>query len=83
MFIFLRKMYFSILIEKDYYQMFIVNLCLIMRKYHIHKQKWAKGKPNLLLFQIDMKHYIELLLGMKNSKAKRTRSICESLALFV
>ncbi len=62
---------------------FIVNLCLIMGKYHIHKQKWAKGKPNLLLFQIDMNHYIELLLGLKNSKAKRTRSICESFALFV
>ncbi len=62
---------------------FIVNLCLIMGKYHIHKQKWAKGKPNLLLFQIDMKHYIELLLGLKNSKAKHTRSICESFALFV
>ncbi len=82
MFIYLRKMYFYILIEKDYYQMFIVNICLIMGKYHIHKQKWAKGKPNLLLFQIDMKHYIELL-GLKNSKAKRTRSICESFALFV
>jgi len=24
---------------------FVVNLCLIMGKYHIHKQKWAKGKP--------------------------------------
>lgn len=24
---------------------FIVNLCLIMGKYHIHKQKWVKGKP--------------------------------------
>ncbi len=54
-----------------------------MGKYHIHKQKWAKGKPNLLLFQIDMKHYIELLLGLKNSKAQRTRSICESFALSV
>ncbi len=62
---------------------FIVNLCLIMGTYHIHKQKWAKGKPNLLLFQIDMKHYIKLLLGLKNSKAKCTRSICESFALFV
>ncbi len=29
---------------------FIVNLCLIMGKYHIHKQKWAKGKPNLFYF---------------------------------
>jgi len=54
-----------------------------MGKYHIQKQKWAKGKPNLLLFQIDMKHYIELLLGLKNSKTKRTRSICESFELFV
>ncbi len=62
---------------------FIVNLCLIMGKYHIHKQKRAEGKPNLLLFQIDMKHYIELLLGLKNSKAQRTRSICESLALCI
>ncbi len=62
---------------------FIVNLCLIMGKYHTHKQKWAKGKPNLLLFQIDKKHNIELLLGLKNSKAKHTRSICESFALFV
>ncbi len=62
---------------------FIINLCLIVGKYHIHKQKWAKGKPNLLLFQIDMKHYIELLLGLKNSKAQRTRSKCESLALIV
>ncbi len=50
---------------------------------YIHKQKWAKGKPIFLLFQIDMKHYIELLLGLKNSKAKRTRSICESFTLFV
>ncbi len=62
---------------------FIINLCLIMGKYHRHKQKWAKEKPNLLLFLIDMKHYIELLLGLKNSKAQRTRSICESFALIV
>ncbi len=47
---------------------FIVNLCLIMGKYHIHKQKWTKGKLNFLLFQIDMKHYIELLLGLKNKQ---------------
>ncbi len=44
-------------------------------------RKWAKRRD--MLFQIDMKHYIELLLGLKNSKAKRTRSICESFALFV
>ncbi len=42
-----------------------------------------RTEPNLLLFQIDMKHYIELLLGLKNGKAKRTRSICESFVLFV
>lgn len=62
---------------------FVVNLLLIMGKYHIHKQKWAKGKPNFLLFQIDMKHYVELLLGLKNNKAKRTRSLCEAFTLFV
>jgi len=50
-------MSFFILIDKVYLQMwplrqslspnvaFVVNLCLIMGKYHIHKQKWAKGKP--------------------------------------
>ncbi len=63
MFIFLRKMYFN-RERLPPNVSFIVNLCLIMGKYHRHKQKWAKGKPNLLLFQIDMKHYIELLLGL-------------------
>ncbi len=29
---------------------FIVNLCLIMGKYHIHKQKRAKGKPIFCYF---------------------------------
>lgn len=28
----------------------IVNLCLFMGKYHVHKQKWAKGKPNFLKY---------------------------------
>jgi len=32
---------------------FVVNLCLIMGKYHIHKQKWAKGKPNFFFFNSD------------------------------
>ncbi len=58
---------------------FIVNICLIMGKHHIHKQKWTKRKLNFLLFQIDMKHYIELQLGLKNSMWM----ICESFMLFV
>jgi len=27
-------------------------------EYHLHKQKWANNKPNIMLFKIELKHYI-------------------------
>jgi len=30
-------------------------------EYHLHKQKWANNKPNIMLFKIELKHYIEAI----------------------
>lgn len=53
-----------------------------MGKYQIHKQKCVQGKPNFFLFQIEMKNYIELMLGLKNIKASQRYLVCFALMLF-
>jgi len=41
------------LVEKDYHQKW-----LLLSLFDYWEQIWAKGKPNFLLAQIDMKNYI-------------------------
>ncbi len=35
-------------IEKD--KVYIIQLLVVMGKFHIHKMKWSGGKPNFFLF---------------------------------
>ncbi len=37
----------------------------------MHIRKWSNNNPNVTLFIIELKHYIEALNDLRNKKAKR------------
>ena len=48
--------------DKD---LFLVNLFLLLGKYHLHKSKWTPKKPNYHEFKIEIKNYMQLLKNME------------------
>lgn len=55
---------------------FIMQLFILFRKYHIHKNKWALSKPLFLHFY---KLYINFLEQTKTKKARKTCNILKAL----
>ena len=53
-------------------ELFLLNLLLILGKYHLHKSKWTPQKPNYYEFKIEIKYYMELIKKMENKKAIKT-----------
>uniref|UniRef100_A0A3B3RJW6 Reverse transcriptase zinc-binding domain-containing protein n=1 Tax=Paramormyrops kingsleyae TaxID=1676925 RepID=A0A3B3RJW6_9TELE len=56
----------------------IIHLFILLGKFHIHKKKWARCKPNFSHFINDFKLYVNLLEQTKNKKALKT---CNALKL--
>ncbi|CAJ1073570.1 hypothetical protein H4Q32_018840 [Xyrichtys novacula] len=54
---------------------FFCQLILSLGKFHIHKNKWAKSKPNIALFKNELLHYAAMIKDIKNKKATKTYSI--------
>lgn len=46
----------------------IVNLFILMGKFHIHKAKMSKAIPSFTLFLIELKLYFESLKYIENNK---------------
>ncbi len=65
------KYIFLVYKNKSLEQNLVINLIIMFGKYHMHKQKWSNNKPNVTLFKIEFKHYIEALKDLRNKKAKR------------
>ena len=62
-------------------RIFILNLFILLGKYFIHKSKWAKKKPRIQEFKIEMDLYFKTLHGLKNKKATKTLDIYKTLNL--
>ncbi len=60
-------------IEKD--KAYIIQLLVIMGKFHIHKMKWSGGKPNVFYFINEFKQYCNTVDKCKAKKALRTSNI--------
>ncbi len=43
-------------IQEKYY---VINLCFLLAKFHIHKQKFTGSKPLFSLFKVDLDKYVE------------------------
>ena len=62
-------------------KLFIINLICLLAKFHIHTSKFAKQKPNLLVFASFLKSYLETLEYCTNLKAVKTRTLCKEFYL--
>jgi len=56
----------------------IIQLFILLGKYHIHKKKWAQGKHNLKSFIKCGKFDVHLLEQTTNKKAMKT---CNALKI--
>jgi len=57
---------------------YIINLCFLLAKFHIHKQKFTGSKPLFSLFRDDLDRYIETIQCSINPKAMKTVSLYSS-----
>lgn len=56
-------------IEKEFY---LINLLLLLAKYHIHKCKFSNNKPHFKVFFRELQQYFETLSASENTKARKT-----------
>ena len=61
---------------------FLLNLFILLGKYHIHKCKWLEKAPRVEQFKTDLSFYMDSLEGLHNSKAAKTLTICKNLSIF-
>ena len=61
---------------------FILNLFILLGKYHIHECKWLEKAPRIEQFKTDLSFYMDSLEGLHNSKAAKTLTICKNLSIF-
>lgn len=59
----------------------MVNIILIMGKYHIHKNKWRNGKPTTECFKNEIKNDITSLKVLLQENQSRSDLYEKSLAL--
>ena len=58
---------------------FLVQLILMLGKFHILKKKWTDAKPNADLFVLELQQYVATIKDCKNKKAVRTNRVLQSL----
>lgn len=61
---------------------FIVQLFIILGKFHIHKKKWSGSKPNFIHFLQETKDYCTSLENIINKKARKTCHIFKEYSVF-
>ena len=60
---------------------FIINLLILLAKFHIHKCKFSTKKPSCVLFLHEVEHYFNLISASNNKKAVKTVNIWSSFSL--
>ena len=63
-------------------EVYIINLIIILAKFHIHKSKFSHSKPSFLVFEIEAKQYIKTIYYSKNKKAVKTVALCSAFNIF-
>uniref|UniRef100_A0A3B5R4M7 Reverse transcriptase domain-containing protein n=1 Tax=Xiphophorus maculatus TaxID=8083 RepID=A0A3B5R4M7_XIPMA len=62
---------------------YIINLILLVAKYHIHKSKFSNQKPRFSAFKVEFKQYITSLQYSRNRKAIKTVDMCSRFNIFL
>jgi len=57
-------------------QYYIINLLVLLAKYHIYKSKFSNHKPSFLIFEKELKQYITTIQHSINRKAIKTTELC-------
>lgn len=66
--------------NNEYY---IINLLILMAKFHIHKCKFSNQKPFFFLFVKEMEQYIKVIKMSNNKKALKTLNVCNLFNIFL
>lgn len=61
---------------------YIINLIILMAKFHIHRSKYMGNKPSFSAFLNEMRQYIYSILCSPKLKAIRTVNVCTELNIF-
>ena len=58
---------------------YLINLLLILGKFHIHKCKFSNRKPAFTVFHKEFELYLKSIVSSENEKAVKTIEIYSSL----
>ena len=68
--------------HKDNTAFFLINMLLLLAKFHIHKCKFLNRKPELFVLKKELEQYMRTISKSTNTKALKTFSICKEFHLF-
>ncbi len=63
-------------------ELYIINLPIILAKFHTHKSKFSNSKPRFIMFENDTKQYSKTIFDTKNKKAEETINLCSHFNVF-
>ena len=69
--------------SKKQKELYIINLIIILGKYHIHKAKFSHSKPWFVAFQKEMEQYLQSICDSNNKKAMKTYNLCILFSVFM
>ncbi len=62
-------------IQKKIQEHYVIDLCFLLAKFHIHKQKCTGSKPLFSFFKVDLDKYAETIQNSAHLKAVKTVSL--------
>ena len=69
--------------SKKQTETYLINLLIILGKYHIHKAKFSNSKPSFVSFGKETEQYIKTIYDLKNKKAAKTIQLCSIFNVFI
>ncbi len=67
--------------EEQYF--YLINLLILLTKFHIHKCKFTNKKNNFMVLLTEICIYIDSIRDSVNKKAVRTLKVCEFYNIFI
>ena len=64
-------------------QFYVINLIILLAKWHIHKCRYTNQKPLFCIFENEVKQYIRTITHSTNAKAIITLDLCALFNLFL
>lgn len=69
--------------SKKQKEIYLINLLIILGKYHIHKAKFSNSKPSFIAFEKETEQYIKSIYDSRNKKAAKTIQLCSIFNVFI